>query len=278
MIIERRVTLATLSVADCHVYENFLSDLPSKWCGRRGHDKNHPAWRPFETSMSPAASTASIAIIRGLYRYLVRQRYLMQSPWDTVRRQAVVSPAAATGAIRSLGCAAWGVVDVQLRDLVPTSANVRLRLAIALLRSTGLRLTQLVRATINDLHILPDTGTWVLRVSHGEKKNAEVALSVEIVAQLRHYLLTRGLDTDLHAQASRRVHLLGRAIDAAERAPWAPCARTEIDPCSGIGAGTLRDQVRAFFQSCASAAGNDAATAQQLRWVGSQAVRTRNKS
>ena len=273
VILERKVTLAAVDVADCYAYKNFLLDVPARWCGPRGHDKDHPAWRPFETSMSPAASTASVAIVNGMYRFLVQQAYLKRSPWNDIDRQIAANQMPITRTLSPLDDKAWQVIDRQLARLAATSANARLRVAIALLRCCQLSLKQLVAATIGDLRLQSDVKTGTLHTTLVISPAVMVVLAPQSVAVLHGYLRTRGLDAELFPQTSQGAFLLGRATDAVERAPWAPCARSTFDPCAGIGIGTMRDQLRVFFRNCMTAATTDAATALQLSRCTSRMLR-----
>ena len=73
------------------------------------------------------------------------------------------------------------------------------------------------------------------------------SINLEIVPR---YLVSRGLNADPEDMGNQGAFLLGKASDAAERAPglskW-----QRLDPREGIAASTFYDQVKAFFGDCA---------------------------
>jgi integrase len=90
---------------------------------------------------------------------------------------------------------------------------------------------------------------------------------------LSNYLVSRGLHADPAAAENRGAFLLGKALDANERAPWAGKIRRDIDPKEGIAHGTLYDQMKAFFAACAAqlektdAAGGQGLAAASAHWL-----------
>ena len=242
-----RIGLSAVTTQECALYRDFLAAPPPAWCAPRGRGKWHPQWRPFEGPLSASAQRYALTVVRGLYRYLVNQRYLTSSPWEAVQ----VSPAniAMSDKGRFNACA-WNTIDRGLADLPPTSVNQRLALAIELISATGLRVGQLVQARVSDLCLASNRTSWCLRLDEPGRTVRNLALPLRLGDRLCAYLRERGLDANLTPAASCNAHLLGIATDAATRAPWAPCARRPLDFSAGIGAGTLRDQIKHFFQQC----------------------------
>jgi hypothetical protein len=72
-----------------------------------------------------------------------------------------------------------------------------------------------------------------------------------LLAKLKAYFLKRGIGDNLSVFSNQKIDLLGRATDARDRAPWVPCARESINLHNGVGAGTMRHQIKLFFQRCA---------------------------
>jgi hypothetical protein len=70
-------------------------------------------------------------------------------------------------------------------------------------------------------------------------------LPTDVVGELAKYLVSRGLDGDPENIGNQGAFLLGKASDAAVRAPG---LRTEqaIGPRQGIAATTFYDQIKAF--------------------------------
>jgi len=78
-----------------------------------------------------------------------------------------------------------------------------------------------------------------------------VPLPADVVGELARYLVSRGLDADPEDIGNQGAFLLGQASDAAKRAPALNRGRA-IDPRLGIAATTFYDQIKRFFEDCAS--------------------------
>jgi len=128
-----------------------------------------------------------------------------------------------------------------------------------LLYATGLRLSEVVAATVDDLQWVeypadasddqPMQG-WMLRVVGKGQKEREVPLPIDVVGELAKYMVSRGLNADPEDFGNQGAHLLGKASDTAERAPGLSKGQ-RIDPRQGIAATTFYDQIKAFFADCA---------------------------
>ena len=80
------MTLGDARLEDCITYKSFLAKpLPRElWCGRRGPAIGSPDWRPFEGPLCARSRRQAITIVRGMYRLLQDQRYLVGNPWSGV--------------------------------------------------------------------------------------------------------------------------------------------------------------------------------------------------
>ena len=269
LMIERRTALLALSRQDCSAYLAFLDAPDARWCGQRGRDKANPLWRPFEGPLSPRAKAYAAGVLRCLCGFLVEQGYMTSSPW----------PAAGDGRVpprqpRRFDPRAWQLIDAVQQQLTPSSANFRLQVAIALLRCGTACLGDLVRASIDDLVVPSDSPHGVqLRLRGANKPGRTVSISAETLHLLEAYFTARGLSLPLQAPLNQGARLLGRATDAPQRAPWAPCGREPVDPRAGIGLGTMADQLRLFFQSCAQACADDAVLEAKFRAASSHWLR-----
>lgn len=92
---------------------------------------------------------------------------------------------------------------------------------------------------------------WLLRVIGKGQKEREVPLPFDVVSELARYMTSRGLDADSEDIGNQGAFLLGKASDAALRAPGLSTGQA-IDPREGIAATTFYDQIKAFFADCAS--------------------------
>ena len=253
--------LSSMSNEDCIEYREFLADPQprSRWCGDRGRERWSPLWRPFEGPLSASAQRHAVTILKNLYGFLVDQNYLMGNPWSAVGVPRSAGPKVNAG--RSFSLAQWAFIEAQLKMLQATSANQRLTFGLHLLYATGLRLSEVVAATIDDLQWVeyPADASddqsmqgWMLRVIGKGQKEREVPLPIDVVGELAKYLRSRGLDPDPEDIGNQGAFLLGTASDAAARAPGLNTGQ-RIDPHEGIAATTFYDQIKAFFTGCADA-------------------------
>ena len=264
-IVHKGKALSSMSNEDCIEYRDFLADPQprNRWCGDRGRERWSPLWRPFEGPLSASAQRHAVTILKNLYGFLVDQNYLMGNPWSAVGVPKSAGPKVNAG--RSLTLAQWHFVQRQLESLPTTSANIRLAFGLHLLYATGLRLSEVVAATVDDLQWVeypadsmddqPLEG-WLLRVIGKGQKEREVPVPIDVVGQLAKYLASRGLDPDPEDIGNQGAHLLGKASDAAERAPGLKGrlqTGERLDPRGGLAATTFYDQTKAFFTQCAGA-------------------------
>ncbi len=280
-ILHQGRALSSMSNEDCTAYRDFLADPQPRrhWCGERARERWSPLWRPFEGPLSASAQRHAVTILKNLYGFLVDQNYLMGNPWSAVVVPRNSGPRVNAG--RSFTLAQWGFIEGQLQQLQqtqPTSAHTRLAFGLQLLYATGLRLSEVVAAKVDDLHWVeypaeahdeqPLEG-WMLRVIGKGQKEREVPVPLDVIGQLSPYLASRGLDPDPEDIGNQGAHLLGKASDAAERAPGLngkggksgnrglnglngrPPTAAPFDPREGIAATTFYDQTKAFFTHCA---------------------------
>ncbi len=259
-IIHKGKALSSMSNEDCIAYRDFLADPQphSRWCGERGRERWSPLWRPFEGPLSASAQRHAVTILKNLYGFLIDQNYLMGNPWSAVGVPRMAGPKVNAG--RSFSLAQWAFIEGQLALLPSTSANQRLTFGLHLLYATGLRLSEVVAATVDDLQWVEysaDTSGgdamqgWLLRVIGKGQKLREVPLPVDVVGELARYLVSRGLDADPEDIGNQGAFVLGKASDAAERAPGLRAGKV-FDARHGIAATTFYDQIKAFFAACAS--------------------------
>lgn len=251
--------LSSMSNEDCTEYRDFLADPQprGRWCGDRARERWSPLWRPFEGPLSPSAQRHAVTILKNLYGFLVDQNYLMGNPWSAVGVPRTSGPKVNAG--RSFSVAQWHFIENQLQLLPQTSANLRLRFGLRLLYATGLRLSEIVAASVDDLQWVeypadasddePMEG-WLLSVIGKGQKEREVPMPAEVMQELAEYLVSRGLHEDVQNIGNQGARLLGKASDAAQRAPGLSNGDT-FDPRQGIAATTFYDQIKAFFAHCA---------------------------
>ena len=201
MCFEKGKALSSATVEDCADYGKFLAALgdPSlpwdwnlkreEWIAGKGVKRWHPDWRPFSGQLTAASRRQAITVIKGLFNFLSRTRYLAHDPWieiGTPKRSGK-----RLNVHRILMPRQWQAVVDQLEAREPDEAYFRLRLALWLLYTSGLRLFELAGLKASHLHRTPD-GLWEMRLVGKGGKEREIPISEEIFEILLDYLACRG--------------------------------------------------------------------------------------
>ena len=181
-------------------------------------------------------------------------------PWSAVGVPRTAAPKGNAG--RSFSLAQWAFIERQLKMLAGTSANRRLTFGLHLLYASGLRLPEVVSVTVDDppwvsypadasdaIETEPMQG-WMLRVIGKGQKERKVPLPAEVAGELASYLVSRGLKAHSEDIGNQGAFLLGKASDAAERAPEMSTGYA-FDPRQGMAATMFYDQIKAFLADCA---------------------------
>lgn len=260
-VIERGKALSSMNHEDCAAYRDFLGDPQprERWCGPRARERWSPLWRPFEGPLSASAQRHAVTVLKSFFAFLVDQGYLTVNPWSGVNLAAPAGPVLDVG--RSLTIDQWQYVQAWLGQLATTSAHRRLGLAMRLAYATGLLASELCAARVDDLRKVQYPGDssdpsgailegWMLRVVGKGQRVREVPVPQGIIDELGGYLASRGLHGDIQHPDNRGVYLLGRASDAAQRAPG---LHGGYDSRAGIATTTLYDQMVACFEGCGRA-------------------------
>ena len=154
----------SIDVADCVAYCQFLAEVPTDWIEPHALPRSHPAWKPFRGPLKPASQRHALVVVQALFDGLRESNPDLTNPMAEARKQAAaVDSPVATG--RSISDADWAWLLAQidraeakalLRQAGSTTLRAgavqrRLRLILCLLRSTGLRLSELVAANTADV-------------------------------------------------------------------------------------------------------------------------------
>jgi site-specific recombinase XerD len=257
-ILERQKPLSSIDFDDAVAYRAFLGDPQpaERWCAPRSRGRWGPSWRPFEGPLEAAAQRRALTMLGTFYRFLVDQRYQTGNPWTGISK-----PRAPTGAAehtRSFTQQEWDFICERLAALPPTSANLRLRMALPILYVGRLRRAEIVQARVGhirwtEMPATPDepaTASWEILVTGKGDKRRLVPLGQVHIDSIARYLASRGLIADVTHPDNANVYLLGQAVDLQERTPWA--AGKTVDPLRGIHAQTLYEQLKVFFADCAA--------------------------
>lgn len=154
-----------------------------------------PAWRPFAGRLTTRSTAYALAVLRALLGWLVGQHYVVLNPFAgvTVRGGATRAPFD-TG--RALTDREWRVVRTAADQLERTGwsapAAERLRFVLDFGYATGLRVQELVAATLGDITTDVGGALW-LKVMGKGAKSGRVALPPLARDALRRTLKARGL-------------------------------------------------------------------------------------
>lgn len=263
-IIERGKPLSSMSTEDCVSYRDFLADPQprARWCAPRSRQRWSPLWRPFEGPLSLAAQRQAVKILANLYAFLVDQAYLLGNPWTAIAVPKRLGPDIHVG--RAFTASHWQFIERQVDMLPDVPASRRLAFALQLLYATGLRLSEVVAAKVDDLQWVeypPEAGDsegeqgWILRVVGKGDKVREVPLPDPVVEQLQVYLASRGLASALDDMGNQGAALLGRTASPVRgrggvRAGQQAGLQAMADARAGVAARTLYGELRDFFRDC----------------------------
>lgn len=187
-VVERGRPFSGTTTEDCVAYRDFLSDpQPAfRWVSSGTYPRWSHQWRPFGGPLSAASAQHTQTVLRLLYEWLVRQRYLDSNPWDGV-------PIIAPNRIRlKVGHAftqdQWALVVRFLGNLPPSPAAARLQFVVPFFYATGLRLSEMAAARMRQLEYSAEAGGWLLHILGKGLIPREVPLATDTTALLVKYL------------------------------------------------------------------------------------------
>lgn len=214
-VIERQKALSDLSVEDCAAYRDWLSALgrtdpelwpyrlpQSAWIGKRNTPRFSPEWRPFDGPLSATSVRQALTIVSSLFEWLVRVQYCAFNPWDAVGRKPSASEdvPADVEMTRVFSVGQWEYLMAHIDAMPASEAAARMQFVLPFAHATGLRLSELVDATVGRLYTMPlkdGLGVrWMLKVLGKGGRWRAVPVPTAVMDRLRHYLTLRGLDTD----------------------------------------------------------------------------------
>ena len=215
--LERAASLRGATIEHCTAYRAFmLNPQPAaRWCGPRGARQGSVEWRPFEGPLSAASRRQAMTILRGLYRFLQDQRYLVGNPWQGVALPRNSQPRLDTS--RSLTRAQWSALEQQLREAPKDGTSTQLAWAVRLLYATGLRLAEISTARCGDLRWVefddeegeaPLPGSWVLSVLGKGQRRRDVPVPTVLIDALGERLSSEGGSADPRRQPDRPLLLV----------------------------------------------------------------------
>lgn len=253
-VLERGLALSSLTIDDVTAYRDWLGGLaqtpPERWTWRiaqaewlapRSTPRWSPSWRPFEGALSARSQVHAFTILKSLFEWLCKVRYLDSNPWEAVAARytgALSSPSFEV--THAFTRSQWRYLIGHLGTLPDNDAAHRMRFVLPFAYATGLRLAELVDARLGRLYSMPlkdELGVrWMLKVLGKGNRWRSVPMPAMVMDALRVYLTRRGLDHEPGANLP----------DAPLIAPL--IARDSLEP---LDPSTLYKAMRGFFKDAA---------------------------
>lgn len=192
--------MSSLLVDDCETYKNFLRAPLPEFCGPRA-PRTSKRWKPFATeAMSLDSQKYAVQVLRAMFDWLVKVRYLAGNPWSAVKDPVVVQQAEEMQIDRALSKDTWTTVLEVLGQRAGVTENVQDRIALAailLMGDSGLRRAEVAGARRHNLKPSRHTsGVWMLSVLGKRNTVRKVPVSMDTLKALRAHWRDRGMDFD----------------------------------------------------------------------------------
>jgi len=253
-IVERGKALSSLTTEDAVAYRAFLRHpVPrGRWVGPSAA-RSSPEWRPFTGALSARSVAYALSVAGALFRWLIQQRYTLANPFAgiKVRGASRSEPLAVT---RVFGEGEWAILQAVAEGLEwvhgwEAPAAQRLRFVLDFAYATGLRIGELVGATLGQIEADVHGDHWLRLVGKGAKAG-KVALPPLARSALDRYLMQRQLPVT-PSLWNPKTSLLGSL---------------DLDSTDGITATRLWSVMRRFFLKVAEVIEADSpALAEKLR-------------
>ena len=253
-IVERGRALSSLTTEDAVAYRTFLRHPTprTRWVGP-ARPRSSPEWRPFTGGLSARSVAYALSVVGAMFRWLIQQRYLLANPFAGLKvRGASRSNSLAND--RVFGEGEWSLIQAVAEGLEwsygwQTPAAQRLRFVLDFAYATGLRIGELVGATLGQVEVDAQGDRWLHLVGKGSKA-AKVALPPLALSALDRYLAQRRLPVT-PARWDPRTPLIGNLDE---------------EGATGISAARLWSVMRRFFAQVADVIEvENPATAEKLR-------------
>jgi site-specific recombinase XerD len=211
-ILERGKPLASLNVDDAAEHQQWLFALgrtpehqwrwripQARWIGRRNIPRWSPDWRPYEGTLALRSQQQSYTILKSMFEWLVKMRYLDSNPWDGTAKPNIEVAGANPDLemTHALSRGQWDFIMGYLDQLPMDARSARLRFVLPFAYATGLRLAELVDARAGRLYSKPLRSgmgvRWMLKVLGKGQKWRTVPMPSTVMHALGRYFGSRGL-------------------------------------------------------------------------------------
>ncbi|RQR22548.1 integrase [Burkholderia sp. Bp9143] len=252
-IVERGRALSSINTDDAIAYRAFLRrPTPrERWVGP-SRPRHSVEWRPFIGALSPRSAAYALNVLSALFRWLVEQRYVLANPFAGVKVKSH-APRAGLDVSRGFSEGEWLLIRTVADGLEwsygwSEPAAQRLRFLLDFGYATGLRASELVGATLADIHRDEHGDHWLHVLGKGGKRG-KVTLPALARTALDQYLVQRRLP-----------------VTPARWNPATPLVASLEEEGAGIESTRLWRVLRRFFVLVADAIqGERPGTAEKLR-------------
>lgn len=253
-VVERGRALSSLTTEDAVAYRAFLRHPAprGRWIGP-ARPRSSPEWRPFTDGLAARSVAYALSVVGAMFRWLIQQRYLLANPFAGIKVRGA-SRSESLAVTRVFGEGEWSVIQAVAQGLEwghgwQAPAAQRLRFVLDFAYATGLRIGELVGATLGQIEVDAHGDHWLHLVGKGSKAG-KVALPPLARAALDQYLMQRKLPIT-PSRWDPRTPIVG-SLDQEDAA--------------GITATRLWSIMRRFFTKVAEVIEADSpATAKKLR-------------
>ena len=235
---ERGKALSSITVEDAALFTQWLEELgrtedalwkkhwrlaQSRWIGPKNAPRLSEHWRPYNGALSVNSRKTALTVVRLLFNFLVKTRYLQLNPFDAVSTKVRLLRGESTPrefADRSLTESQWSAVLAYLNTLPESLEKSRMRVILSLGKGLGMRAAEMIHAQtgwINARRIGNEEITVIEIVGKGDKVR-RLPLSEETAQCVNRYLARRGLPKffqcpkETYLLASRKRGSVGHAI------------------------------------------------------------------
>lgn len=253
-ILEKGQSLSSLDIDGGTEYREWLAALgrtpddqwrwripQERWIGKRNIPRWSPEWRPFEGALSLSSQRQAYTILKSMFEWMVKVRYLDSNPLDGVAKPTREANDASPDLemSRAFTRGQWTFLMEYLAGLDDNERTARIRFVLPFAYATGLRLSELVDAKIGRLYSRPMRDglgvRWMLKVLGKGQKWRAVPMPSSVMEELSRYLRARGLP-DSPGECDPDTPLI---------------APLNYEKTESIGQGMLYKALKSFFMEAA---------------------------
>ncbi|MDI9333719.1 MAG: tyrosine-type recombinase/integrase [Cytophagales bacterium] len=148
-LLEAGKPLSSIDATDCMAFRAFILKPPAHWVCALPVARSSSDWRPFRGALTARSASLSLTAVSALFKALHGSRYLFANPMPSITSSA--SAVVKVDVSRSFTEQdKQGIKDV-LMQLPNRPTSTRLRAAVVLLLTSGLRMSELSQATWADI-------------------------------------------------------------------------------------------------------------------------------